>query len=96
MRYRKSAAVLFLLAFLLSGIGTSYAMDSRPIDNETEQRLRDAYNLEAPTEELLPSVRSEGDFGFTPDAPLFLPKLIKYAFHPILIFIQECLFGRPW
>jgi len=96
MRYRKSAAILFLLAILLSGIGTSYAMDSLPVDKETENRLRDVYDLEAPVQDPLPSVWSEGDIGFTHDAPLFLPELIKYTFHPILIFIQEWLFGRPW
>lgn len=96
MRYRKSAAILFLLAFLLSGIGTSYAMDSLPTDNETENRLRDVYDLEAPAQDLLPSVLPGGDIGFTHDTPLFLLEFIKYTFHPILIFIQEWLFGRPW
>jgi hypothetical protein len=70
------------ILFLAFSLLPSYAYNDIPLDQQTMDRLRETYNMEAPGSPfMLLSRWSEGDWGISLD-PSSLPDLFQAALYP--------------
>lgn len=85
----RNKTLLCLIVLLLTfGPHTTYGEDNSSLNQETINRLRETYNLEAPGPPSMLSGWSEGDWGISLD-PSSLPDLIHITLHPVWFFTRQ-------
>lgn len=87
MRIKPAALICMFVLIVLFGGLTGYADDTPRLDRGTEERLRDAYGLEAPPET---GIVRMSDIGFSREA-LDLARLLGMSIHPLAFIIRGLL-----